>query len=165
MITIAPIQPHQTAAAKLVISMVARTYYGSDKTVQEFAAMLDEENELHDVDHFQHVYSGEKGLFLVALDDDRLVGTGALKPVAQHLAELKRVWLLEEYHGQGIGYRLVMGLFEFARQAGYQRICLQTGTKQKRAIAFYKRIGFVEIPTYNENPYDDDISLQIDLDQ
>jgi ribosomal protein S18 acetylase RimI-like enzyme len=56
-----------------------------------------------------------------------------------------------------------MRLFEFARQAGYRRVCLQTSLQQQRAIAFYKRIGFVEVPPYNELPYDDDISLEINL--
>lgn len=157
-------QPQQIAAAKMVIATVARSYFGAEKTVEEFASMLHAENELQDIDQFQNIYAGDKGLFLVVLDGERLVGTGALRPASATMAELKRLWLLEEYHGRGIGYRLVMHLFDFARKAGYRRVCLQTSIEQKRAITFYKRIGFVEVPAYNEQPYDDDISLQIDLD-
>lgn len=161
MITIAPLLPEQALAAKRVIVTVARPYFGADKSVEEFAAILDEEHELDDVDHYQDVYGGERGIFLVVMDDDRIAGTGALKPFDQQTAELKRLWLLEEYHGRGLGYRLVMRLFDFARQAGYERIVLQTDIKQLRAIAFYKRIGFVEIPAYNTDPYEEDISLEL----
>ena len=159
MITITPIQTYQIAAAKQVIAAVAQRIFEPEKSADEFASILDDEHELQDVDNALQVYAGETGIFLVALDDDRLVGTGAIKPHDQQTAELKRLWLLEEYHGRGIGYQVVMRLFDFARQAGYKRIYLQTSLQQQRAIAFYKRIGFVEITAYSQHPYDDDISL------
>ena len=57
--------------------------------------------------------------FLAALDDYRLIGTGAIRKLDRDIAELKRIWLLDEYHGQGIGFRLVNLLFNFARAQGY----------------------------------------------
>ena len=164
MITITPIQPHQIAAAKAVISAVAQRIFEPEKSSDEFAADLDHEHELQDVDNVLQVYDGKSGLFLVVLDDQKVVGTGAVRPHQAHSAELKRLWLLEEYHGQGLGYQVVMRLFEFARQAGYNHIYLQTSLQQQRAIAFYKRIGFVETLPYSQPPYDDDISMEIRLD-
>ena len=163
MITIAPLRPDQIADAKSVITAVAQRIFEPDKPADEFSIALDEEHELRDVDDFEQIYAGDRGLFLAVMEDGRLVGTGAIKPLTAEAAELKRLWLLEEYHGQGIGYQVVMRLFEFARQAGYNRVCLQTSLMQVRAIAFYKRIGFVEVPDYHESPYDDDISLEIHL--
>jgi ribosomal protein S18 acetylase RimI-like enzyme len=55
---------------------------------------------------------------------------------------------------------VVMQLFDFARQCGYKSIRLQTGFQQVRAIAFYKKLGFIEIPNYDP---DDDISMEMDL--
>jgi putative acetyltransferase len=151
------------AAAKTVITRVLWTYFGMEHSLPEFTALVEEEKELQDVDQYQSIYAGDKGLFLVVLVDDCVVGTGAIRPITTEVAELKRLWLLEEYHGQKIGYQVVMRLFEFARQAGYSRICLSTSLEQKRAIAFYKRIGFVETDAYQGQLYDDDISMQIDL--
>jgi putative acetyltransferase len=165
MITIAPIQSHQIAAAKMVITAVAQRIFEPEKSSDEFATILDQEHELQDLDQVQQVYDGQKAIFLVVLDDGRVVGTGAIKQYNKQTAELKRMWLLEEYHGKGIGYKVVMRLFEFARQVGYKRICLQTSLQQKRAIAFYKHIGFVEIPFYSEQLYDDDISMGITLNE
>jgi putative acetyltransferase len=115
MINITPIQPHQIMDAKHVITAVAQRIFEPQKTVREFHDILEEEGELHDVDNYQQVYVENRGLFLVVLDDDKLVGTGGIKKLEDKIAELKRLWLLEEYHGQKIGYRVVSRLLEFAR--------------------------------------------------
>ena len=69
---------------------------------------------------------------------------GAIRRLDAQAAELRRMWLLEAYHGQGIGYRLLQELMAFARGQGYQRMVLMTGVVQERAICFYQRVGFVE---------------------
>ena len=161
MIEITSLQPHQVNDAKYVISAVAQRIYYPEKTPQEFYDILAEEGELNDIDNFQQVYENNHGTFLVVLDNKRLIGTGALKRMDENTAELKRLWLLEEYHGQGIGHRIVMQLFDFARQKGYTRIRLQTGETQIRALEFYKRLGFYEIESYRESM--DNISMEIIL--
>ena len=162
MIKIVPLNPDQVPAARQVISAVAQRIFEPDKSPQEFEEILDEEHELADVNNYQQIYAEPHGIFLVVLDDDKVVGTGALRPLEFEIAELKRLWLLEVYHGQGIGYRVVMELFGFARRYGYKKIRLQTDSIQTRAFAFYRRLGFVEIPAYQPNEYDD-VSMEIIL--
>jgi putative acetyltransferase len=161
MIEIASLQPHQITDAKHMISAVAQRIYYPEKTPQEFYDILAEEGELNDVDNFQQVYENNHGMFLAVLDDGKLIGTGALKRMDEKTAELKRLWLLEEYHGQGIGHRVVMRLFDFAREKGYMRIRLQTGHTQIRALEFYKRLGFYEIESYRKSM--DNISMEMQL--
>ena len=161
MINITPIQPHQITDAKYVISAVAQRIFVPEKTVQEFYDILDEEGELNDVDNYQQTYVENRGLFLVVLDDNKLVGTGGIKKLEDNIAELKRLWLLEEYHGQKIGYQVVSRLLDFARAHNYEKVWLQTSTKQKRAILFYTRHGFYKIPNYRESM--DNYSMEIKL--
>ena len=161
MIKIQPIQPHQIMDAKYVISAVAQRIFVPQKTVQEFYDILAEEGELDDMDNYQKTYVEDRGLFLVVLDEDQLIGTGAIKKLKDNTAELKRLWLLEEYHGQKIGYQVVSRLLDFARANGYEKVCLQTSQKQERAIRFYTQFGFYEIPSYRESM--DDISMEIKI--
>ena len=161
MINITPIQAHQIEAAKYVISAVAQRIFEPDKTVQYFYDVLEEERELHDVDNFQQEYVDNRGLLLVVMDDKKLVGTGAIKKLEENIAELKRLWLIEEYHGQRIGYQVVSQLLDFARAHGYEKVRLQTSQKQERAVRFYKQFGFYEIPSYRESM--DDISMEMGL--
>lgn len=159
MITLTHLRAHQVFDAKYLISAVAQRIYYPGKTPEYFYDVLEEEGELKDIDDFQQIYEQNHGIFLVVLDDDRLVGTGALKRMDPSTAELKRLWLLEEYHGRGIGYQVVMRLFAFAREKGYSSIRLQTGPEQTRAITFYKKLGFHEIECYNDKT--DEISMEI----
>jgi putative acetyltransferase len=161
MIQILPIQPHQITDAKYVISAVAQRIFVPEKTVQYFYDILEEEGELNDVDNYQQAYVEDCGLFLVVLDDDQLVGTGAIKKLDENTAELKRLWLLEKYHGQKIGYQVVARLLEFARTHEYKKIRLQTGETQERALRFYTRLGFYKIPSYRESM--DNVSMEMEL--
>ena len=161
MINILPIQPHQIMDAKYVISAVAQRIFEPEKTVQEFYDILEEEGELHDVDHYQQDYVEDHGLFLVVLDDGQLIGTGGIKKLEGNTAELKRLWLLEEYHRQKIGYQVVTRLLNFARAQGYKKVRLQTSQRQERAIRFYAQLGFYEIPSYRKSM--DNISMEIRL--
>ncbi len=162
MINITPIQFHQILDAKYVISAVAQRIYVPQKTAREFYDLLEEQGELSDVDDYQQVYTENNGLFLVVLNDEKLIGTGAIKKLEGNIAELKRLWLLEEYHGQKIGYQVVKRLLHFAREHGYRKVRLQTGEKQERAIRFYERLGFYAIPGYRENM--DNISMELIID-
>ena len=161
MINITPIQPHQITDAKYVISAVAQRIFVPEKTTQEFYDILEHEGELNDVDNYQQTYVENRGLFLVVLDGDKLVGTGGIKKLEDNIAELKRLWLLEEYHRQKIGYQVVARLLDFARKYEYKKVRLQTSQRQKRAIQFYTDLGFREIPSYRESM--DNISMEIKL--
>jgi ribosomal protein S18 acetylase RimI-like enzyme len=69
---------------------------------------------------------------------------------------------VHEYHGQGLGYRMMQELLSFAREKGYTRMRLETDRDaQSRAFEFYKRLGFYEIPRYSDNK--DDIAMEIIL--
>ncbi len=161
MINITPIQSHQIKDAKYIISAVAQRIFVPDQTVQYFYDILEEEGELHDVDNYQQEYVNNCGLFLVVMDNDTVVGTGAIKKLEGNIAELKRLWLLEEYHGQKIGYQVVMQLLDFARAYQYEKVRLQTSQRQKRAIEFYTQLGFYEIASYRDSM--DNVSMEIEL--
>ena len=95
-------------------------------------------------------------------DNDQIIGTGAIRKIDNNICERKRLWLLFEYHGQGLGYRMIQELFAFAREKGYQRIRLETDRdSQSRAFDLYKRLGFYEIPCYSN--HQDETAMEIVL--
>jgi putative acetyltransferase len=159
-ITFAPLRPDQIAEAKLVLATVAFPIFKETETLQEYIDLIEAGHYLKDVENFQQSYNENGGTFLVAMDDGRVIGTAALRRIDAATGELRRMWLLLEYHGQKIGYRLVQEIFAEARRRGYRRIWLQTNHIQAEAVAFYTKLGFHEIPNYQpEN--DDDLSLEL----
>ena len=163
MITIRPIHVDEIPAAKRVILTVAYNIFGFDGTLEDSICHFLATGELKDMDDLQANYFDAGGMFLVALNGRQIIGSGALRKVDEETAELKRMWLLEAYHGQGIGYRLITQLFDFARGQGYSRVRLQTSPEQVRALAFYRKVGFYEIPCYNDDF--DEISMEVKLSE
>ena len=162
MITIRPIKPDEVAIAKQLIYGVAHQVFHDTRPLEESMADYEAQGQLHDLDDFQKSYFESDGVFLVMTDDDQIIATGAVRKIDPEICELKRLWLLFEYHGQGLGYRMMQELFIFAREKNYQRMRLETDrVHQKRAFDFYSRLGFYEIPRYSDN--EEDVALEIVL--
>jgi putative acetyltransferase len=114
------------------------------------------------MDDIQRNYFENGGIFLIMLDDDQPICTGAIRKLENNVCELKRLWLLTPYHGQGLGYRMLQELFSIAREKGYKRIRLETDAiHQSRALDFYRRIGFYEIPRYTDRT--DEVAMEMQL--
>lgn len=90
---------------------------------------------------------------IVVYDHGRAVGGGAIRRYDDENVELKRVFVHNEYQGQGIGSRLVSLLIEWAAELGYRRMILETGELLAESCAVYKKLGFAVIPNYG--PYAD----------
>ena len=162
MIEIRRIKPDEGPAAKRVIYRVAHDIFHDPRSLEESIAYHESRGELKDMDDIQRNYFEKGGIFLVMLDDNHLIGTGAVRQLEDDICELKRLWLLSQYHGKGLGYRMLQELFSFAREKGYKRIWLQTdAVQQSRALEFYRRLGFYEIPRYTDRT--DDIAMEMSL--
>ena len=152
MIKIRRIKPDEVATAKQLIYRVAHQVFNDTRTLEESMAFYEGQSLLQDIDEFQQTYFDNDGIFLVLTDDDQIIGTGAIRKIDDKICELKRVWLLFEYHGKGLGYRMIQELFAFAREKDYQRVRLETDRDyQSRAFVLYKRLGFYEVPRYRNH--------------
>lgn len=61
------------------------------------------------------------GAFLVAYDRDRSVGCGGLKRLDADTAEIKRMYVVADARGRGVGRSTLIALEEEARRLGYRR--------------------------------------------
>lgn len=162
MIEIRRIQRDEWADAKRVVYRVAHAIFNDPRTLEESIVYYEARHELQDMDDIQAGYFENGGTFLAMFDDDKMICTGAIRKLEDATCELKRLWLLTEYHGHGLGYRMVQELLSIAREMGYERVRLETDPyAQSRALAFYKQIGFYEIPGYSEQT--DEVAMEMML--
>ena len=162
MIETRPIEPHEVPFAKELIYRVAQRVFQDSRPLEETMVYYESKGTLDDMDDIQRTYFENDGLFLVMTDDEQLIGTGAIRRIDNEICELKRLWLLLEYHGKGLGYRMIQELFAFAREKGYQKIRLETDRdSQSRAYDLYKRLGFYEIPRYTD--HQDEVAMEMAL--
>lgn len=158
-VEIVPIGREHIARAKDVIYGVAQRIFEPEMPLEEFIKLPECEHWLDDLDDFEASYEKERGLLLVVLADGEVIGTGGLHQRTEEQAELKRIWLLEQYHGQQIGFRLVSQLLNFACEQRYATVYLETSSVQERAISFYKKLGFCE----TGSPYAGEIAMELSL--
>lgn len=122
MITIRPIREEEIPAVKYIIHSVAYNIFGFDGTLEDSIRCYAEAGIQQDMEDVPAHYFDNGGTFQVALNGKQVIGSGALRKLDKRTAELKRMWLLEAYHSQGIGYRILTRLFDFARLQGYTRV-------------------------------------------
>lgn len=103
-----------------------------------------------DLDKIPEVYNG-RGRFWVAKEDGKIIGTIAVKEVDQHTAKLKRMFVLPEFHGTGVGQALLDTAINFAKENTYKKITLNTSPKMHRAHHFYEKNGFTQIKKYEDS--------------
>lgn len=160
---ITPLIPEQAAEARRVIYAVAHAQFPHKETLEESIRLYEETWPLGDVENYQHAYLEKGGTFLVMRDCGRIIATGALRWLEDGIGEIKRLWLLPEYQGQGLGYQMMLALLAAARELGYHTVRLETSPSyQARAFAFYKQMGFKEIPRYGDDPLDVGMELVLD---
>jgi ribosomal protein S18 acetylase RimI-like enzyme len=66
------------------------------------------------------------------------------RETSSRAAQLRRLYLLPAYHGSGAADRLMTMGIEESRRTGFVRMWLSCWEKNHRALAFYRRWGFVE---------------------
>ena len=87
---------------------------------------------------------------IVCYVDDKAIGCGAFKKYDDNKAEIKRMFVLPEYRGHGIGFNILKELELWAAETGYTECILETGKKQPEAIHLYQKAGYSIIPNYGQ---------------
>ncbi|MEQ8275472.1 MAG: GNAT family N-acetyltransferase [Deltaproteobacteria bacterium] len=79
--------------------------------------------------------------------DPTAIGCAALVPDGE-VCEVKRMYVCPQVRGRGASVLLLGALEDAARGLGARALRLETGVEQPRAIAFYRREGFVPCPCW-----------------
>lgn len=92
---------------------------------------------------------GAGACFAVARTADGVaVGCGAIRPLSDGVAELKRMYARPG--NPGVGSALLVFLEAQAAALEYRAIWLSTRAVNQRAIGFYRAQGYVTIPNYGK---------------
>jgi putative acetyltransferase len=101
-------------------------------------------------------YAGADAGFWVAERDDEIAGTVAVRRKDSGTCELKRLYVHPAQRGTGLGQRLYAHAETFARDAGYERIWLDSSRRFTKAHRLYERNGFVLLERL-ENDWEDNV--------
>jgi putative acetyltransferase len=94
------------------------------------------------IDKIKHV--------VVAYENGKPVGCGAIKEYAPAIMEVKRMYTPPEIRGKGVAFKVLAELETWAAEMSYEKCILETGKKQPEAIGLYKKSGYTLIPNYGQ---------------
>jgi putative acetyltransferase len=88
---------------------------------------------------------------VIAYDNDTAIGCGCFKKFDESSAEVKRMYVSPSNRGNGVSRVILKELEVWAKEEGYAKTILETGTAQIEAIGLYKNSGYTV--TDNYGPY------------
>ena len=92
----------------------------------------------------------DRALWVVAKDENgEAIGCGAIRPISENIAELKRMFSVNK--ASGTGTALLRYLEGEAKSLGYNEIRLETRKVNTHAVAFYVKDNYQRIANYG--PY------------
>ena len=89
-----------------------------------------------------------RSIFVIARDENKAVGCGALREITSDIAEINRMYAVEK--NRGIGKMILLKLENKAKEFGYLKVVLETRKCNKNAVRFYLSNGYRIIDNYGK---------------
>ena len=112
---------------------------------------------------FYNDIDNEFEVFFCLVDQEKVIGTVALKKVDDYTVELKAMYLDRNYRGKGLGRKLMDKAVDEARCLGFKSIVLDSMSSYKDALRLYEKTGFKMTERYNDNVYAD-VFMRLDFE-
>ena len=127
-------QPKDREAAANVIKMV----------LEEYSLPWQPDLADRDVIEVEQAYLQVGGEFWVVEQNGTIVGTAAYQPIVrgQNAVEIRKMYLLPEVRGRGLGRYLLLELENAIAIKDYQEIWIETASSLKEAVKLYERNGY-----------------------
>ena len=97
-------------------------------------------------------YAPPEGCLLLAQIEGQPAATGAFRRLSQDACEAKRLYVRPAYRRLGLASSLLRRLIEEARHRGYRVLYADTLPSMTSALDLYRRMGFVEVGPYADDP-------------
>jgi putative acetyltransferase len=140
----------------IIIANTAEHYEAAIALFKEYATWLNIDLDFQNFDtelqQLAEMYAAPDGIILLCMQQDKYTGCVAVRSKGDQIAELKRMYVQPAQRGKGIAKELLQQAIEFAKDAGYKKIRLDTLANMTPAINLYTQFGFYEIPAYYHNP-------------
>ena len=140
-----------TEDAALLAEMASRIFYetfAAENKPEDMKAYMDE---AFTVARQTEEIADVRAIFLLAFVDAEPAGYAKLlagdtpeNVAGERPIELARLYADHRWHGRGVGAALMEACFDEARGAGHATMWLGVWERNLRAIAFYRKCGFVE---------------------
>ena len=158
-ITIIPAYDHPEVIRELFTEYTAMLVEG-DPAFQGYLNIQNYDKEISDL---TYKYGLPQGRLYLAYCCKDVAGCIAMRMLDDENCEMKRLYVRPQFRGQRIGKALCEKIIADAKEIGYKHMLLDTLPFLGTAIGMYRRIGFYDIPQYNDSPLDTTVFMKLDL--
>ena len=151
---------HHLAEIRELFAEYTNMLVEGDPSFREYLKIQKYDAEL---DHPLEKYGPPGGRLYIALWEGEAAGCIALRRIDAQRCEMKRLYVRPDYREKGICKKLVDCILADAREIGYRQMLLDTLPFLERAIHMYRKLGFREIPIYNDSPMSSAVYMRLDL--
>ena len=126
-----------------------------ESTEKEAAQFIEDilHQEFHDIVHhldaddlknLHTTYTGNRNMFLILKDGDKIIGTVGIKEDSYQVALLRRLFIDPAYRNRGYGSKLVQKAIEFCKEHGYEMICFRGNNQMDNALRVIEKHNFIK---------------------
>ena len=101
----------------------------------------DTDKDLYDTREY---YFNNKGWFAVLEKDGEIVGSYGIYKIDESTCELRKMYLLKQYQGMGLGKMMMEDALKKAKGLGYSTMVLETNKRLDKALSLYYKYGFTD---------------------
>ncbi|MEO5998151.1 MAG: GNAT family N-acetyltransferase [Chitinophagaceae bacterium] len=87
---------------------------------------------------------------VVAYENDKAIGCGAMKEYTPNAMEIKRMYTFPGSRGKGIATNVLIELERWATELSCEKCVLETGKRQPEAISLYQNNGYKRIANFGQ---------------
>ena len=109
-------------------------------------------------------YAEPQGRLFYAEHEGRGAGCVGIRPLAEGVCELKRLYVDPACRGLGVGRLLALEAIRAARRIGYRKMLIDTLPAMRIAVRLYRELGFQEAPAYYQTAVEGTQFLALDLE-
>jgi putative acetyltransferase len=95
-----------------------------------------------DLKDISQCYLAPGGTFKILEHSGQIIGSYGLYPLSLRSCELRKMYLVAEYRGRGLGKRMMDDALREAKTRGFREMVLETNSCLQEAVGLYRAYGF-----------------------
>ncbi len=109
-------------------------------------------------DNLYELFQTNGSIYYVADYNGEVIGGGGIYPsfgLPEDTCELVKMYMVKKARGIGLGHLLIQKSLDFAKEAGYKNVYLESMPELKQALKIYETFGFhyIDAPMGNTGHY------------
>lgn len=112
--------------------------------LSDYGLKTDPDETDQDISDIDQYYFRRGGWFSVIETEGKIIGSYGIYRIDDSVCELRKMYLLKSFQGQGLGRKMMDEALKKAKELGFSEMILESNSVLKNALVLYRKYGFEE---------------------